>query len=82
MTKRIFKSMCVVALSVFLASLVMFIGILYDYFSSIQKRQLAMQTDLAASGVIHAGADYFEGSTPFSLSEMPPVYHYWCSGNS
>ncbi len=61
MTKRIFKSMCVVALSVFLASLVMFIGILYDYFSSIQKRQLAMQTDLAASGVIHAGADYFEG---------------------
>ena len=61
MTKRIFKSMCVVALSVFLASLVMFIGILYDYFSSIQKRQLAMQTDLAASGVIHAGASYFEG---------------------
>lgn len=61
MTKRIFKSMCVVALSVFLASLALFIGILYDYFSSIQRKQLKMQTDLAASGAAHAGMDYFKG---------------------
>lgn len=61
MTKRIFRSICLVAIGVFLASVMLFMGVLYDYFSGVQQSQLKMQTDLAAQGVIHEGAGYFEG---------------------
>lgn len=61
MTKRIFKSICIVAVSVFLSSVILFMGVLYDYFVSIQRRQLRMQTDLAAQGAANEGIAYFEG---------------------
>ncbi len=61
MTKRIFRSICLVALSVFAASLVLFMGILYDYFTGVQKNQLQMQTNLAAQGVANEGRAYFHG---------------------
>ena len=61
MTKRIFKSVCVAAMGVFLASLVLFLGVLYRYFSEIQRGQLRMQTNLAAQGAAHEGMNYFEG---------------------
>lgn len=61
MTKRIFRSICFVATGVFLASLVLFMGVLYDYFSGVQKNQLRMQTSLAAQGVENEGSLYFEG---------------------
>ncbi|MDE7333743.1 MAG: PAS domain-containing sensor histidine kinase [Lachnospiraceae bacterium] len=61
MTKRIFNSICIVALSVFLSSIVLFMGVLYNYFSSVQRSQLGMQTDLAAQGVSNEGIGYFEG---------------------
>jgi len=61
MTERIFRSICFVALSVFLASGVLFMGVLYHYFSGIQKKQLRMQTDLAAQGVENEGKAYFDG---------------------
>lgn len=61
MTKRIFRTIFIVATGVFLISVVLFMGVLYDYFSVIQHRQLRMQTDLAVQGVIHEGAGYFEG---------------------
>ena len=61
MTKRIFKSVCVAAMGVFLASLVLFLGVLYRYFSEIQQGQLRMQTNLAAQGAAHEGMHYFEG---------------------
>lgn len=60
MTKRIFRSICFVALVVFLASIVLIMGVLYEYFSSVQQVQLRMQTNLAAQGVAHEGEDYFE----------------------
>lgn len=63
MTKRIFKSICLVALCVFIASVTLFMGMLYDYFSSAQKRQLKTQTLLAAQGVEHEGEKYFEDLT-------------------
>ncbi len=59
MTKRIFYSICLVAISVFLASLGLIMGVLYKYFSTVQLEQLKVQTTLAAKGVQDAGADYF-----------------------
>lgn len=59
MTKRIFRSICLVALTVFLASVVLFMGVLYEYFSNVEQAQLKMQTTLAAQGVTNEGVDYF-----------------------
>lgn len=61
MTKRIFHSIFLVTISVFLASVVLLMGILYDYFSGVQKAQLQVQTNLAVQGVLHDGMDYFDG---------------------
>lgn len=60
MTNRIFKSICIAALCVFLSSAVLFMGVLYDYFSGVQRRQLRIQTDLAAQGAANEGIKYFE----------------------
>jgi two-component system phosphate regulon sensor histidine kinase PhoR len=59
MIKRIFRSICFAALCVFLVSMVLFMGVLYDYFSGIHKQQLAIQTQLVAQAVTHEGLDYF-----------------------
>ena len=61
MTKRIFGAVCMVALCVFLASVVLFTGVLYEYFSNVQQRQLRMQTNLAAQGAANEGIGYFDG---------------------
>jgi len=61
MTKRIFRAICFVALCVFLASVVLFMEVLYNYFSDIQMKQLKMQTNLAAQGVDKEGSNYFDG---------------------
>ena len=63
MTKRIFRAICLVALCVFLASLVLIMGVLYSYFGNIQQEQLKTQADLAARGVALEGQDYFDGLT-------------------
>lgn len=60
MTKRIFRSICLVAVAVFAASLVLIMWVLYGYFSNAQQEQLKMQTILAAQGVSHEGAAYFD----------------------
>lgn len=61
MTKRIFRSVCFVALVVFIASTILAVGVLYEYFSDVQQSQLKMQTNLAAQGVAHEGIAYFDG---------------------
>lgn len=61
MTKRIFKSICFAAVTVLLASLVLIMGVLYDYFSRVQREQLSVQADLAARGAADLGLDYFQG---------------------
>lgn len=60
MTKRIFRTVFFVAVSVFLASVALFMTVLYDYFSAVGQNQLKMQTELAAQGVQHEGSGYFE----------------------
>ena len=52
MTKRIFRSVCIVAVAVLLASLTLVMGVLYDYFSGAQEEQLKNQTVLAAQGIV------------------------------
>ena len=55
MTKKLFHSLCFVAIAVFLASVALIMGVLYGYFSRIQQTQLRMQTQLAAQGVEKSG---------------------------
>ncbi|MDD6095852.1 MAG: ATP-binding protein [Clostridia bacterium] len=61
MTKKIFRSICVVAIAVFLASLVLIMGVLYDYFSGVQSGQLKTETTLCASAVEKGGLSYLNG---------------------
>lgn len=61
MTKKIFKSILSVALVILLSSLVMIIGVLYDYFRGVQKNQLRTELAFAAEGVEDSGAAYLEG---------------------
>lgn len=60
MTKKIFRSICLVALAVFLASVILFLCVLYNYFGNVQQSQLKTEVRLAAKGVENAGADYFK----------------------
>lgn len=60
MTKRIFRTIFAVAISIFLASALLFMTVLYDYFSEIQQDQLRMQIDLASQGVEDEGLDYLK----------------------
>ncbi len=61
MTRRIFRAICLVALAVFLASVTLIMGILYNYFSQVQQNQLRIEAGLAARGVEENGAAYFDG---------------------
>lgn len=61
MTKRIFRTIFIVAVGVFLASIVLFMTVLYDNFSAVGQSQLRAQIDLAAQGVVHEGIAYFDG---------------------
>lgn len=61
MTKRIFRSICLVALGVFAACVVLFLLVLYDYFEGVQRNQLRMQAELAAQAVANEGMRYFDG---------------------
>lgn len=60
MTKRIFRSIFAVALLVFLASVILFLGMIYQYFSDVQHKQLKMQTELVAQGLENEGISYFD----------------------
>ena len=55
MSDKIFKSIWLVAASVFLASLIFIMGISYNYFTTLQKNQLKNETELAAQGVVLCG---------------------------
>ena len=60
MSSKIFKGIWIVAVSVFLASLVFIMGISYNYFTGLQKSQLKNETELAAQGVAKSGMNYFD----------------------
>lgn len=59
MTSRIFRCILLVALCVFLASLILIFGLIYNHYSQLQMDQLRTQTQLVAQGASHEGMDYF-----------------------
>lgn len=60
MTKKIFKSIMAVAAAVLIASLVIIMGCLYNYFSDVQGKQLEDELSLAAAAVEKNGQEYLE----------------------
>ena len=60
MTKKIFRSILLAAVSVLLASLVIIMGCLYDYYRNVQEKQLRDELRLASYGVEADGLDYLE----------------------
>ncbi len=60
MTKRIFRSIFLVAMAVFAASVLLFSIMLYNYFSEVRQEQLRTQTELAAKAVAAEGVAYFD----------------------
>ena len=60
MSRKIFRSVFLVAGVVLLASLVIIMGCLYDYFGTLQENQLTDEAALAAAGVEEDGLIYLE----------------------
>ena len=58
MTKKIFHSILLVAGTVLLASLLVIMGCLYEYFGSVEKKQLRDELELAAVAVEENGTEY------------------------
>ena len=56
MTKKIFRSILLAAVSALLASLVIIMGCLYDYYKGVQEKQLRDELRLASYGVEAGGA--------------------------
>ncbi len=67
MTKRIFRSILLVASTVLLLSLCAILGVIYNHFSKVQKERLAAETSLVVQGVELNGVSYLAG---FSADEF------------
>lgn len=63
MTKKIFQSILLVAGCVLLASLLIIMGFLYDYFGGVEENQLRDELSLAAAAVEDGGKDYLSQLT-------------------
>lgn len=60
MTRRIFRAMFTVALTVLLCTLVFVLGAVHTYFTGLQQDQLRGETALAAHAVERQGMDYLQ----------------------
>ena len=60
MTRKIFRSILLVAGLVLLASFAVSLGVLYRHFASVQEDRLAEELDLAAVSVEQSGTEYLE----------------------
>ena len=74
MTKKIFRSTLLVAVCALLASLVLVMGYLYDYFAGLQSQALRDELTLAASGVSQGGENYLDmiDSNRYRLTWIAP----------
>lgn len=61
MTKKIFRNSLAVGVWVFLLSVALFMGLLYQYFTSRLAQELEMETHLVTQGVEAVGMAYFDG---------------------
>lgn len=60
MTKRIFLSIMLAAMGVLLASILIIMGCLYEYFGGLQEKQMIDELSLAETGVELGGQDYLK----------------------
>lgn len=60
MTKKIFKSIILVAGTILMASMIIIMGCLYDYFEGVRERGLKDQLGLAMAAVEDEGTRYLE----------------------
>ncbi|MBE5779178.1 MAG: PAS domain S-box protein [Clostridiales bacterium] len=58
MTRKIFGSICLVALVVMISALLLISGMVYDYFFTLQMDRLRDQTHLAARGTEQGGSSF------------------------
>ncbi len=58
MTRRIFRAVWLVALSVLCAALALSVGVVYNHFTQVQFRQLREETFIAAQAVTNEGIEY------------------------
>ena len=74
MTKKIFHSILLVAGAVLLASLLFIMGCLYEYFGSVEKKQLRDELELASVAVESGGEDYLSSisSERYRLTWIAP----------
>ena len=74
MTKKIFHSILLVAGAVLLASLLFIMGCLYEYFGSVEKKQLRDELELASVAVERGGEDYLSSisSERYRLTWIAP----------
>ncbi len=61
MTKKIFRNSLAVGIWVFLLSVALFMGLLYQYFTSRLAQELEMEAQLVTQGVEAVGMAYFDG---------------------
>ena len=60
MKKKIFKSTCLVGIITLVCSLLLIMNVLYEYFTSVQLRQLQLDTTFASTAVERDGLDYLD----------------------
>ncbi len=60
MRKKIFQAMMVAAGAVLLASLIIILGCLYDYFDGLQEKQMQDELTLAAAAIEESGQAYLD----------------------
>jgi len=82
MTRRIFRSILLVAVSVLLASLVIIMSCLYDYYKSVQEKQLRDELRLASYGVETGGINYLEQLvSPYRLASTADFRLTWIAAD-
>ncbi len=60
MSSKIFRAIWLVAIIIFIASLIFIMGISYDYLSHVQEKQLKNKVELASKGVNLSGMKYLD----------------------
>ncbi len=60
MTKRIFRAVCISAVTVLCASIILIMGVLYGYFNDVRKNQIKAELSLVKNAVETEGVSYLE----------------------
>lgn len=60
MTKRIFRAVCIASMTVLTASIILIMGVLYDYFNEVRKNQIKSELSLAKHAVETEGISYLQ----------------------